>query len=98
MVVEKLPEINPPYGRVPGRGPLAILISGSRRRRNRGEIRDVGSLFGVSVLRVKYMPKGAPGEVPSSQAAIGRGPTLGRAKRPPGRGRPPSDSPSGLRG
>jgi len=58
MVVEKLPEINPPSGRVPGRGLLAIPILESLRRRNSGENRDAGSLFRVSASGCKYRPKG----------------------------------------
>ena len=58
MVVKKLPEINPPSGRVPGRGLLAIPILESLRRRNSGENRDAGSLFRVSGTGCKYRPKG----------------------------------------
>ena len=58
MVVEKLTEINPPSGRVPGRGLLAIPILESLRRRNSGENRDAGSLFRVSASGCKYRPKG----------------------------------------
>src|SRR4051812_4890231 len=39
MVVEKLPEVNPPSGRVPGRRLLVLLILEARRRQNRGEIK-----------------------------------------------------------
>ena len=58
MVVEKLPEIDPPSGRVPGQGLLAIPISGSRWRWNSGEIRDTGFLLRVSGTGSKYRPKG----------------------------------------
>ncbi|KAE8789208.1 GDSL esterase/lipase [Hordeum vulgare] len=44
MVVEKLPEVNPPSGRVPGRGLLALPISEALRWRNDGEICDSGSI------------------------------------------------------
>ncbi|KAE8819510.1 hypothetical protein D1007_02493 [Hordeum vulgare] len=54
MVVEKLPDVNPPSDRVPGRGLLALPISEALRRRNGGEIRDSGSIFRVSRLRGKY--------------------------------------------
>ena len=64
MVVEKLPEINPPSGRVPGRGLLAIPILESLRRRNSGENRDAGSLFRVSGMGCKYRPKGGIGGGP----------------------------------
>src|SRR4051812_34382603 len=60
MVLEQLPEINPPSGRVPGQGLLAIPISGPRRRRNSGENRITGVLSSVFTLRVKYRRKGAP--------------------------------------
>ena len=58
MVVEKLPEINPPSGNVPGRGLLAIPILESLRQWNSGENRDTGSLFRVSGTGCKYRPKG----------------------------------------
>ena len=43
MAVEKLPKVNPPSDRVPGRGLLTLPISEALRRRNDGEIRDSGS-------------------------------------------------------
>src|ERR1041385_2419660 len=46
MVVEKLPEVVPPSGRVPGRGLLVLPILEARQRRNRGEIAKKGSLHG----------------------------------------------------
>ena len=64
LVVEKLPEIDPPSGRVSGQGLLAIPISGSRRRRNSGEIRDTGFLRRVSGIGSKYRPKGGTGGGP----------------------------------
>src|ERR1041385_6768382 len=42
-LTEKLPEITPPSGRVPGRGLLAVQISVSWRQGNGGENCDVGS-------------------------------------------------------
>src|ERR1041385_7716015 len=48
MVVEKLPEVVPPSGRVPGRGLLVLPILEARRRQNRGEIAKKGSRYGVS--------------------------------------------------
>src|SRR4051812_21849521 len=45
MVVEKLPEVVPPSGRVPGRGLLVLSILEARRRRNRGEIAKKGSVL-----------------------------------------------------
>src|ERR1041385_6307765 len=67
MVVEKLPEVVPPSGMVPGRGVLVLPILEARRRRNRGENRDVGLLSRVSGTGCKYRPKGAPGGGPSPQ-------------------------------
>ncbi|KAI4996946.1 hypothetical protein ZWY2020_052288 [Hordeum vulgare] len=57
MVVEKLPEVNPPSGRVPGRGLLALPISEALRQWNGGEIRDSGSDDRVLCRRDKYRPK-----------------------------------------
>ena len=51
MVEEKLPKVNPPSGRVPGRGLLALPILEARRRRNRGEIAKKGSVFGSFTSR-----------------------------------------------
>ena len=51
MVVEKLPEVIPPSGRVPGRGLLMLPILEALRRRNRGEIMKKGSVFRVFVKR-----------------------------------------------
>src|SRR3954469_24422718 len=46
MVEDKLPEVNPPSGRVPGRGLMALLILEARRRQNRGKITKKGFGFG----------------------------------------------------
>jgi len=51
MVVERLPEVIPPSGRVPGRGLLMLPILEALRRRNRGENRDAGFLPRVSGAR-----------------------------------------------
>src|SRR3954467_9382820 len=59
MVVEKLPEVVPPSGRVPGRGLLVLLILEARRRRNRGEIAKKGSSFGGFASRRIYGRRGA---------------------------------------
>ena len=61
MAVEKLPEVNPPSGRVPGRGLLTLPISEALRRRNDGEIRDSGSCGRVSSRDSKYRPKEGTG-------------------------------------
>src|SRR4051812_36083952 len=59
MVVEKLPEVNPPSCRVPGRGLLVLPMLEARRRRNRGEIAKKGSIFGGFGGRGKYRGRGA---------------------------------------
>ncbi|KAE8815096.1 hypothetical protein D1007_07605 [Hordeum vulgare] len=56
MVVEKLPEVNPPSGMVPGRGLLTLPISEALWRQNYGEIRNYGSSRRVSYRRSKYRP------------------------------------------
>ncbi|KAI4975359.1 hypothetical protein ZWY2020_048966 [Hordeum vulgare] len=56
-MVEKLLEVNPPSGRVPGRGLLALPISEALQRWNGGEIRDSGSILRVFRPRGKYRPK-----------------------------------------
>src|SRR4051812_24378144 len=61
MVVEKLLEVNPPSGRVPGRGLLALPILEARRRRNRGEIGEKGSVLDGFRTRGKYRRRGKPG-------------------------------------
>ena len=48
MVVEKLPEVNPPSDRVPGRGLMMLPISEALRRRNDGEIRNSKKSMRVS--------------------------------------------------
>src|SRR4051812_10296352 len=89
MVVEKLSEINPPSGRVPGQVLLALPILKSRRRRSRVEYHEKGFLPRVSMTGSKYRPKGAPEVVPTSQSASWRGQEGDRAHRAPGRGVPP---------
>src|ERR1041385_6645802 len=59
MVVEKLPEVNPPSGRVPGRGLLVLPILEVRRRRNRGEITKKGFVFGGFGTKEIYRRMGA---------------------------------------
>src|SRR4051812_8224549 len=58
MVVEKLPEVNRPSGRVPGQVRWAVSILESPRRRNRGGDRKKRCLPSVSDTRGKYRPKG----------------------------------------
>src|ERR1041385_2538988 len=59
MVVEKLPEVVPLSGRVPGRGLLVLPIMQAWRRRNRGEIAKKGSRLGVFASRRIYGRRGA---------------------------------------
>ena len=51
MVVERLPKVIPPSGRVPGRGLLMLPILEALRRWNRGGNHDAGFSFRVSVTR-----------------------------------------------
>src|SRR3954468_797534 len=98
MVVEKLPVVILPSGRVPGRVLLALPILEARRRRNRDEIVKKGSRLEGFGTCVKYRPKGGirgdlggPGAPPPPGAAW-------RGATPPGRLEPwwpPSGSPSG---
>ena len=58
MVVEKLPVVILPSGRVPGRVLLVLPILEARRRRNRDEIAKKGSVLEGFGTKGKYMPKG----------------------------------------
>src|ERR1041385_635049 len=86
MVVEKLPEVVPPSGRVPGRGLLVLSILEAWRRRNRGEIAKKGSVpEGFSsrgINRQRGAARGGPG-APGTPLARPRG-------WPPGAPWPPS--------
>src|SRR4051812_46962023 len=79
MAMEKLPEMNPPSGRVPGQGPLAVSILKLRRWRNRGEITEKDSLLEGFGSRCKYRPKGGQGVDQGVQAGPRRGLGWGRA-------------------
>src|SRR4051812_48307701 len=70
MVAEKLPEVNPPSGRVPGQVRQAVPILESRWGRNIGRYRKKGSVPRVSGMGCKYRPKGAPGGGPSPRLLI----------------------------
>src|SRR4051812_28749903 len=83
MVVEKLPEVVPPSGKVSGRGLLVLPILEARRRRNRGEIAKK-----VPVTRVSchegYICEGGPARgATRGPGGPLRGPTLGHAGRAP---------------
>src|ERR1041385_4926937 len=64
MVKGKLPEVDPPSGRVPGRSLVELPIWEPRRRRNRGEIAKRGSLLGNFTSRGIYTRRGLPGGPP----------------------------------
>src|ERR1041385_6604107 len=66
MVVEKLPEVVPPFGRVPGRGLLVLPILEARRRRNRGEIAKRGSVLEGFRTRGIYRRRGAASAGPGA--------------------------------
>src|SRR3954465_10102545 len=59
MVVEKLSEVVPPSGRVPGRCLLVLPILEARRRWNRGEIAKKGSRLGSFPSQRIYGRRGA---------------------------------------
>src|SRR3954471_2528271 len=84
MVVEKLPEVVPPSGRVPGRGLLVILILETRRRRNRGEIAKKGFVPEGFSSRGINRRRGQPEVGQGLQAPPWRGLGGGRAGWPPG--------------
>src|ERR1041385_5387717 len=81
MMERRLPEVNPPSGRVPGRGLLVLPILEVRRRWNRGEFVKKGCSLGVFASRGIYGRKGAARGPPGVQAAPWRGPTLWRVGR-----------------
>src|SRR4051812_39597460 len=76
MVVEKLPGVDPPSGRVPGRGLLVLPILEAQWRRNRGEITKKGSLFRVSATGEIYRRRGE-----AREATRGPGAPLARPHR-----------------
>src|SRR3954462_13952003 len=61
MVVEKVPVVILPSGRVPRRVLLALPILEARRRRNRDEIANSGSRPEGFEMCFKYRPKGGVG-------------------------------------
>src|SRR3954467_122678 len=61
MVVEKVPVVILPPGRVPGRVPLALPILEARRRRNRDAIMEKGSRPEGFETCFKYTPRGGVG-------------------------------------
>src|SRR3954463_6517554 len=84
MVEERLPEVNPPSGMVPGRGLLVLPILEARRRRNRGETVKKGSVLEGFGIRGIYRRRGQPEGDRGPQVAPGRGLEGGHARWPPG--------------
>ena len=84
MVVEKLPVVILPSGRVPGRVLLVLPILEARRRRNRDEIAKKGSVLEGFGTRCKYLPKGGISGGQGGPGAPRRGQEGGRATRAPG--------------
>src|SRR3954470_11651014 len=84
MVVEKLPVVILPSGRVPGRVLLALPILEARRRRNRDEIAKKGSRLEGFGTCVKYRPRGSVRGGLGGPGAPRRGLEGGRATRAPG--------------
>src|SRR3954464_8709175 len=84
MVVEKVPVVVAPSGRVPGRVLLALPILEARRRRNRDEIAKKGSPLEGFGTSVKYRPKGGVRGHLGGPGAPRRGQEGGRATRAPG--------------
>ncbi|KAE8818932.1 hypothetical protein D1007_03325 [Hordeum vulgare] len=72
-VVEKLPEVNAPSGRVMGRGLLTLPVSEALRRWNDGETRDCGCDEGFPHGGVNTGQMRALEEVGPTQAACGQG-------------------------
>src|SRR3954467_13070409 len=85
MVVEKVPVVILPSGRVPGRVLLALPILEARRRRNRDAIVEKGSRPEGFETCFKYTPKGGVGRPqggPGAPPARPRGGGATRAPRP----------------
>src|SRR4051812_48010746 len=83
MVVEKVPVVILPSGRVPGRVLLALPILEARRRRNRDAIVEKGSRPEGFETCFKYTPKGGVGRPQGGPGAPPARPRGGRATRAP---------------
>src|SRR3954470_21584345 len=83
MVVEKVPVVILPSGRVPGRVLLALPILEARRRRNRDEIANNGSRPEGFETCFKYRPKGGVGRFLGGPGAPPARPRGGGATRAP---------------
>src|SRR3954466_8521697 len=77
VVMEGLPEMVPPSGRVPGQLLLADPILKRRRRRYREEMGKSTSILGVYYARAKYRRRGAPRGPPGIEEGPWRPPPLG---------------------
>ena len=99
MVVEKLPVVILPSGRVPGRVLLVLPILEARRRRNRDEIAKKSSRPEGFEGRSKYMPKGGISGASGGPGAPRRGPGGGgcAARAPGALVAPPPGCPSDAR-
>src|SRR3954470_23491160 len=95
MVVEKVPVVILPSGRVPGRVLLALPILEARRRRNRDEIAKKGSRPEGFETCFKYRPKGDVKGLLGGPGAPPARPGGGGATRAPRALVAPSGSPSG---
>src|SRR3954468_13603780 len=95
MVVEKVPVVILPSGRVPGRVLLALPILEARRRRNRDAIVEKGSRPEGFQRCFKYTPKGGVGRPQGGPGAPRRG--LG-GPRHQGASAPGGPPPAELRG
>src|SRR3954469_4149925 len=96
MVVEKVPVVILPSGRVPGRVLLALPILEARRRWNRDEIANNGSRPEGCETCFKYRPKGGVGRFLGGPGAPPARPGVGpRHQGASGPGGPP---PALLRG
>src|SRR3954462_556562 len=96
MVVEKVPVVILPSGRVPGRVLLAHPILEARRRRNRDEIANNGSRPEGFETCFKYRPKGGVGRFLGGLGAPRRG--QGGGARHQGASGPGGPPPALLRG
>src|SRR4051812_50206400 len=100
MVVEKVPVVILPSGRVPGRVLLALPILEARRRRNRDAIVEKGSRPEGFETCFKYTPKGGVGRHqgrPGGPTARPRGGGGGPQGAPAPRGPPPGQRPGSRR-
>src|SRR6187200_83557 len=84
MVVEKLPVVVLPSGRVPGRVLLVLPILEARRRQNIDEIAKKGSVLEGFGTRAIYMQKGVTRGGGGAPGAPWYGQGWGRAGWPPG--------------